>query len=43
MSESKLPADPKQELTEDEQAEVSGGINPQPLPPARAPEPPNHF
>jgi bacteriocin-like protein len=31
------PADPKEELTEKDLEKVSGGINPQPLPPGHHP------
>jgi len=39
MSESKpIPANKEDELSESEIADVSGGLNPQPLPPAPPPE-----
>ena len=39
MSEEKpVPADKADELSESEIADISGGLNPQPLPPAPPPE-----
>jgi hypothetical protein len=44
MSETKpVPANKEDELSESEIADISGGLNPQPLPPGIAPDPDHVF